>query len=908
MKRFFTYLKIFVSAVVVMGNVTIANAQINWGQIGADIDGAAVAGDNFGSALSMSGDGAVVAVGAYADASNQIGSVSVYENQSGTWVQKGQTLVGLTSSRFGRSVALNATGSVLVAGGATWSSNRGFVRVYEYSGGNWVQIGADITGDASNHRTGWSVAINDAGTRIAIGENLFDEVATDVGRVRVFDNVSGVWTLAGAIVGEAAGDQFGQSVCLDASGNILAVGASFKDGIGADAGNAYVFDISGAIWNEIGDIGGDAAGDDQFGWDVSLNAAGSRLAVSAPNAGTPYVKVYEFAGGTTWDLLGGATDIVGVSGENTGRYSLDLNAAGDVVAVGGEGFTGGGRARVFEYNGTNWNLIAAQVLSEAAGDLWGYSIAISDDGSVFAASAVANDGAATNAGHVRVYEQSDIWTWKGYLSNSWTTARNWDGNQVPVAGSKVIIPSGLTNYPTLEAAAPAFTDLTINSNATGTGSIIGQSNLTVNGVTTVNRYMSGNAWHLVTATAAGQDITSFLADHSNIPTNGASRGMMDYNEGTNNWNTFFTNAQAGSLDAGKGFSVRTSADGEVAFTGTLQGGNLNVPVTTTGQGWNNVGNPYPSAIKMNSASGLINNFITVNDANFDPNYKAVYVWEQGNSAYTIVNNASGAYTAALGQAFMVKANTGVTQMSFTTGMQTHEPAAVLKSGMESSPSIKLVATLGGSQTSTIIKFDDNMSEGLDAGYDAGMFKTGFDLYTRLVKDNGVDFGIQCLPTSVFNNGEIVLGLQSTKSGAVSFSAETENLPLGTRIVLEDRLNQTLTELKAGEVYTTQVEKGEAARGRFYLRTSLGVTGLDEVGDKSAFRIYQADSRIYISGIVEGKADATLYDLMGRTVKSVRLENSVLNSIESSGLTNGVYMVKINHARGIFSQKVLVNNQ
>jgi hypothetical protein len=201
-----------------------------------------------------------------------------------------------------------------------------------------------------------------------------------------------------------------------------------------------------------------------------------------------------------------------------------------------------------------------------------------------------------------------------------------------------------------------------------------------------------------------------------------------------------------------------------------------------------------------------------------------------------------------------------------------------------------------------------MSEGLDAGYDAGMFKTGFDLYTRLVKDNGVDFGIQCLPTSVFNNGEIVLGLQSTKSGAVSFSAETENLPLGTRIVLEDRLNQTLTELKAGEVYTTQVEKGEAARGRFYLRTSLGVTGLDEVGDKSAFRIYQADSRIYISGIVEGKADATLYDLMGRTVKSVRLENSMLNSIESSGLTNGVYMVKINHARGIFSQKVLVNNQ
>jgi trimeric autotransporter adhesin len=639
---------------------------------------------------------------------------------------------------------------------------------------------------------------------------------------------------------------------------------------------------------------------------VKLNDAGDRLAVSAPNAVTPYVKVYENSG--TWTQIG--DDIQGTGGDRTARYGLGISGSGDILAVGSEGFDGSrGRVRVFEYNnGTNaWDIIGVPVTGESAGDWFGVSVALNDNGTVFVAGGYNNDGGGSEAGHARVYSQTLNSTWTGNISNAWNVAGNWDVNAVPVNGNLVFIPAGLTNYPTILAAA-ACTDLTINSDATGSGSILGQSNLTVSGVTTVNRYMSGNAWHLVTATAAGQTITGFLADNSNIPTSGASRGMMDYNEGTNTWNTFFTNAQAGNLDAGKGFSVRTSADGEVVLTGTLQGGNLNVPVTTTGQGWNNVGNPYPSAINMNSEAGLTNNFLTVNDANFDPSYKAVYVWEQGNSAYTIINSASGAYDAALGQAFMVKANTGVTQMSFTTAMQTHSPGAVLKSGMESGPSIKLLATLGVSKTSTIIKFDDNMSEGLDAGYDAGMFKTGFDLYTRLVKDNGVDFGIQCLPVSVINNGEIVLGFQSTKSGAVSFSAETENLPLGTRIVLEDRLNQTLTELKAGEVYTTQVEKGEAAQGRFYLRTSLGVTGLNEVGEKSAFRIYQAESRIYISGIVEGKADATLYDLMGRTVKSVRLENSMLNSIESSGLTNGVYMVKINHARGIFSQKVLVKNQ
>jgi hypothetical protein len=93
--------------------------------------------------------------------------------------------------------------------------------------------------------------------------------------------------------------------------NILAVGANLNDGSGSNAGHVKVFDISGAIWDQIGDIDGTAA-DDQFGWDVSLNAAGSRLAVSAPNAGTPYIKVYQNNGpAQSGGCLGNATDITG---------------------------------------------------------------------------------------------------------------------------------------------------------------------------------------------------------------------------------------------------------------------------------------------------------------------------------------------------------------------------------------------------------------------------------------------------------------------------------------------------------------------------------------------------------------------------------------------------------------------
>ena len=918
MKRFFPCIKILITVITLISNVIVVNAQINWLQTGADFDG--TTGDNLGDAVSLNSDGSIVAIGAYhADnrAKLRAGSVMVYENNSGNWVQKGQTIYESNADDvFGKNVTISADGSILVASSAFYPSGNknGLVRVFEYNGSSWVQIGSDIVGDNVNHQLGWSVSINDAGTIIAIGENVYDNgLLVNIGRVRIFENQSGTWTLIGTLLGNPNdGDQFGQSVSLNSVGDIIAVAAS---GTGGIAGYTRVYAHLGVAWIQIGpDIDGEAVGD-QAGWSVKLNSLGNRVAISAPyndgggsNAG--HVRIYENSAGT-WTQLG--EDINGTAaGENETRYGLGFNDAGDVVAIGGEQFNSTqGRVRVFKYNGSAWNIIGVPVNGEEAGEWFGVSVALNSAGTILAAGGYNNDEGGTDAGHARVYTQTLNSTWTGSVSNDWNVAGNWDVNAVPVNGNNVYIPVDKANYPTISAAAQC-TYLVIESNATSTGSILGQANLTVSGAA-VKRNMTGNAWHFVAATAAGQPISAFLTSNSIIPLKNVSgtdrRGMMDYNEAGNIWNAFFLDvAQAGNLDAGKGYSIRTSADGEVIFAGALQGAAVNVPVTTAGPGWNCVGNPYPSAIFVNSAADATNNFITINDANFDPVYKAVYVWEQGNNAYTIVNNATSAFTAALGQAYMVKAKAGVTQFSFTTAMQTHAPTAALKSGMTSSPEVKLVASMTGAKASTLIKFDNDMTEGLDEGYDAGMFKTGFDLFTRLVKDNGVDFGLQCLPTSVLNKGEIVLGLQSTKSGEVSFSVETQNLPLNTRIVLEDRLKNTLTELTNGDVYTTQIDKAEAAKGRFFLHTSSSVTALDEFGAKADFRIYQADARIYIAGNVEGKAEAALFDVMGRTVSNIILENSSLNTISSAALKNGVYLLKIKHQKGIFSQKVMVKNQ
>ncbi|MBZ0243886.1 MAG: choice-of-anchor D domain-containing protein, partial [Bacteroidales bacterium] len=92
-------------------------------------------------------------------------------------------------------------------------------------------------------------------------------------------------------------------------------------------------------------------------------------------------------------------------------------------------------------------------------------------------------------------------TWTGSTDNDWHTAGNWD-NGVPGFTTDVIIPAGLTNYPTLLSAG-ACNDLLIASTATGTASLLDGGFLTVNGNATIQRYISGGGYHNVSVPLDG---------------------------------------------------------------------------------------------------------------------------------------------------------------------------------------------------------------------------------------------------------------------------------------------------------------------------------------------------------------------------------------------------------------------
>ena len=219
----------------------------SWSQLGGDIDGEA-ANDNFGYSVSLSSDGTIVAIGArYHDGEAGVdsGQVRVYKYSNGSWSQLGGGIEGAAANdNFGSSVSLSSDGTI-VAIGAVYNSTTGYdsgqVRVYKYSNDSWSQLGGDIDGEADGDQSGYSVSLSSDGTIVAIGA-LYNKPS---GQVRVYEYSNSSWSqLGGDIDGEAAGDQSGYSVSLSSDGTIVAIGALYNSTTGYDSGQVRVYEYS----------------------------------------------------------------------------------------------------------------------------------------------------------------------------------------------------------------------------------------------------------------------------------------------------------------------------------------------------------------------------------------------------------------------------------------------------------------------------------------------------------------------------------------------------------------------------------------------------------------------------------------------------------------------------------------
>mmetsp|Transcript_22875 Transcript_22875/g.28008 ORF Transcript_22875/g.28008 Transcript_22875/m.28008 type:complete len:593 (+) Transcript_22875:300-2078(+) len=355
------------------------------------------------------------------------------------WLQLGPDIDGEEmGDESGYSVSLSADGTIIAIGALHNSGNgadSGHVRVYKWDGSAWNQLGSDIDGEAPVDLSGYSVSLSADGTIVAIGAPFNSGNGEHSGNVRVYEWDGSAWNQLGQdIDGEALSDQSGQAVSLSADGTIVAIGTIGNAGNGVQSGHVRVYEWDGSAWNQLGlDIDGEAPGD-QSGTSASLSADGTIVAIGAPfNSGngtqSGNVRVYKWDG-STWNQLG--PDIDGESAGDVSGWSVSLSANGTTVAIGArlnDGINGfvSGHVRVYEWNGSAW-YTGLDIDGEASSDQFGWSVCLSADGTTVAIGALRNDGNGAESGHVRVY---------GFL----TTALSPTDSPEPSTDS----PAGLTN-------------------------------------------------------------------------------------------------------------------------------------------------------------------------------------------------------------------------------------------------------------------------------------------------------------------------------------------------------------------------------------------------------------------------------------------------------------------------------
>ncbi|MBN2728877.1 MAG: hypothetical protein JXR53_06595, partial [Bacteroidales bacterium] len=320
-----------------------------------------------------------------------------------------------------------------------------------YSGkAQWTQMGADIDGEAANDRSGESVCISSDGNTVAIGAIFNDGTGSNAGHARVYNWNGSAWVQKGAdFDAEAANDQYGKSVSLSSDGNTMAIGAPLNDGNGSNAGHARIYSWNGSVWVQKGtDIDGEAI-DDNFGCSVCLSSDGNTVAIggyandgNGSNSG--HVKIYTW-NGSAWVQKG--TNINGEAVDDYSGISNSLSSDGNTIAIGAfrndGGAADGGHARVYSWNGSAWVQKGIDLDAEGAGDYYGISVSLSDNGNTIVIGGHYNDGNGSDAGHARVFSWSGTaWVQKGtdidgeaaFDCSGLSVNLSSDGNTVAIGG------------------------------------------------------------------------------------------------------------------------------------------------------------------------------------------------------------------------------------------------------------------------------------------------------------------------------------------------------------------------------------------------------------------------------------------------------------------------------------------
>ena len=346
--------------------------------------------DFFGFSVALSGDTAVI--GAFRDSDDvkgvDSGSAYVFTRSGTNWGQQAKMTAtdGAANDTFGGNVALSGDTAVIGALGDDDDVNgvdSGSAYVFTRSGTSWSEQAKLSAADgAAGDEFGYSVALS--GDTAVIGAARDDDKGNDSGSAYVFTRSGTSWSQQAKLTAAdgAAGDVFSISVAL--SGDTAVIGADLDDEKGDNSGAAYVFTRSGSTWSQQAKLtAADGAAGDLFGIRVALSGVTAVIGAArdddkGDNSGAAYVFIRS---GTTWSQRAKLTAADGAANDRFGtRVALSGNTAVIGAILDDDKSDNSGSAYVFTRSGTTWSQQAKLAAADsAADDVFGWSVALSDD-------------------------------------------------------------------------------------------------------------------------------------------------------------------------------------------------------------------------------------------------------------------------------------------------------------------------------------------------------------------------------------------------------------------------------------------------------------------------------------------------------------------------------------------------
>ena len=409
------------------GSVYIfARSGTNWTQQAQLIAADGEAQDWFGRSVALDGDTALAGTWSNdAGANHDQGAAYVFTGSGTSWSQQQKITAtdGDADDQFGYAVALDGDTALVGAYGDNVAvGDQGSVYVFIRSGTAWsLQQKLTAADGEIGDQFGYAVALD--GDTALVGAPWDDvDANADQGSAYVFTRSGTTWTQQAQLFGldgAGPGDDFGWSVSLD--GDTALVGAPYMDVDTYVMGAAYVFTRAGTTWAQQKYLAA-LDGEDvyYFGWSVSLS--GDTALIGSPgdtvNDHSSQGSAYAFVrSGTSWSQQ---TQLIAADGAADDEFGSSVAFSNDKALIGASLDTVGanseqGSAYVFMRSGTIWTEQAHLIASDgAADDQFGWSVAL--DGDTALVGAHRDDvGANTEQGSVYFYHEAPLTIFRVYL-------------------------------------------------------------------------------------------------------------------------------------------------------------------------------------------------------------------------------------------------------------------------------------------------------------------------------------------------------------------------------------------------------------------------------------------------------------------------------------------------------------